>query len=336
MRLRASLNAARWNPDKPLSASAFQSWRRSLSRRHDTVSENAQDWNLRTETEDGELHAASIRIHKSDYEAVAITLEFSNMDSIQIEEIQASELPPAPAPIPATHEAGPTLSNPALLADPMDSLEVAAWTALHRAGADSGWEAFVLREPRKVVVRGIAEDANRKNAITAAMAQADPHIEVVVHIPAEATAADRALLPERKFGATAPPLAEDWLEQHFPHPSERSAYSNHVSELSRSLLGEVFMYEKLTQRYHGLHSCPCEDGLMPILLAHRQRIAELQQQLAGQMSALLDTPAKLAPKKSLTYKEARMLDFLVRSAVTAQSDPSLSLPAVLKSLRSLL
>ena len=75
---------------------------------------------------------------------------------------------------------------------------------------------------------------------------------------------------------------------------------------------------------------------MPILLAHRQRIAELQQQLAGQMSALLDTPAKLAPTKSLTYKEARMLDFLVRSAVTAQSDPSLSLPAVLKSLRSLL
>jgi hypothetical protein len=336
MRLRASLNAARWNPDKPLSSSSFQNWRRSLSSRHDTVSENTQEWDLKTETEEGGLHAASIRIRKSDYGAVAITLQFSDLSSILIEEIPASEVPLEPTSLPPTQAATPAPPIATTPIDPMDPVEVAAWTALHKARADSGWEAFVIRDSGKVVVAGMVEDANRKNEITAAMAQADPRIEVAVHTLREATAADRALLPERKFGATAPPLAEDWLEQHFPRPNERSAYASHASELSRSLLGEVFIYERLTQRYQALHSCPCEDRLEPIQVAQRQRIAELQQQLAGQMSALLDAPPKPASARLLTYKDALVLDSLVRNAVTAQSDPSLSLPVVLESLRSLL
>ncbi|WP_158790836.1 hypothetical protein [Granulicella sp. L60] len=218
--------------------------------------------------------------------------------------------------------------------DPLDVREVRAWVTLHKVGADSGWEATVIRQPDRVIVGGLVGDATRQKEIESAMAQVDPQIEIELHTTASATASDRSLFPERQLGASAPPLAEDWLEQHFPAPNERSAYSSHVSELSRSLLGQIFLYSKLNSRYQVLHACPCAKDLEPDLSSQRERIASLQQELASILAPVIGDQAVHKPVRPLTYPQVVELDRLVRNTFTAQSESSTTLSEALDGLRS--
>lgn len=322
----------KWNLERPMAPKSFQDWRRSLRDHRDVITQDERVWNLRTETDSGNLRAASIRIRKSDYSPQEVTIEYVGMEPISIEE---APLPEAPVLVADLGDTVQKLAKPsiAIVADPLDTREVHAWTILHKLGADSGWEATVIRQSDRVIVGGLVADATRQKEIESAMAQVDPQIEIDLHTTASATASDRSLFPERQLGATAPPLAEDWLEQHFPAPSERSAYSSHVSELSRSLLGQIFLYSKLNSRYQVLHACPCAKDLEPDLLAQRERIASLQQELASTLAPVIGDQAIHKPVRLLTYPQAMELDRLVRNTFTAQAESSTSLPEALDGLR---
>jgi hypothetical protein len=331
--LHRTLIDGRWNPERPMAAESFQSWRRSLTDRRDIVTQSEETWNLRTETGSGKLRAASIRIRKSDYEPQEVTLEYIGLEPILIEEAPLPEVPVLVANLEAKN-LKLVKTSPEAAPDPSDVREVHAWATLHQVGADSGWEAVVIRQADRVMVGGLVADAARQQEIDSAIAQADPQIEVNLHTYTAALPSDRALFPERKLGASAPPLAEDWLEQHFPAPNERSAYSSHVSELSRSLLGQIFLYSRLIERSQALHNCQCARDLEPILLAQRERIGSLQQELASALAPLTNEMPAQKSGRLLTYREAVELDKLVRNTFTAQSESSMTLSEALDGLRS--
>ncbi len=331
--VRRALAGGKWNLEHPMAPESFQDWRSSLSDRRDVITQDEGVWNLRTETGSGDLRAASIRIRKSDYSPQEVTLEYVGLEPILIEEAAPPEVPAHVADLGDAVQK-PVKPSTATVADPLDTREVHAWTTLHKLGADSGWEATVIRQSDRVVVGGLVADATRQKEIESVMAQVDPQIQIELHTTASALASDRALFPERQLGASAPPLAEDWLEEHFPAPNERSAYSSHVSELSRSLLGQIFLYSKLNSRYQVLHACPCAKDLEPDLLAQRERIASLQQELASTLAPVIGDTSVHKPGRLLTYREAVELDSLVRNTFTAQSESSTTLSEALNGLRS--
>jgi hypothetical protein len=327
------IKQTKWGRGDPLSAQTFRTWRDSLQSHEDTVSKQEESWRIQTSTEEGPVHAASLQIRTSDYHPTELTLEFEDEEELIISE----ETQPSPI-VQIAEEAKEIVIRPeAVHVDKADDvLEVRAWQSLHQIGADSGWEALVLRNSTQVVVAGLVPDKAAKLQIETAVAQANPQVKVEVRTYDAALPSDKQLIPERDLKGGGGGPGQDWLAQQFPNEEDRSAYRNRVSELSRVLLGQTFVYDKLNDRYKALRDCSCRKSLGPILQAHHDRIMSLQNELVLALEPLMGTTPASTPSRPLTYLQAQELDTALRNTVFPRPEGFPTLEDGVEKLRSLL
>jgi len=169
--LEPLFRAARYSWEDPLTARSFQAWRAQLADKRDEVSGGGpRNYTIRTETNDGELRAASLTLRGTDLHPIEGRLEFRNNEMVELAELPEAPFPPVPAvtgaPMHVTpHPAHPipsggAVERPGPEPGPAEELQVVA--ALHRLGADLGDPVEINRSGAQIVVSGLGIAASRQ------------------------------------------------------------------------------------------------------------------------------------------------------------------------------
>ena len=198
--LEQIFRANRFDPERPLSASAFTDWRRSVRPKAEAVAADGDELKLTTAAAPpyavNAITEAALIVRKKDWHAVALRLRVQAGNESRVYELSETayevlplqaltvfaDLPLAPAPatspavaakaspIPtaAAAEPAPTDGKPGRAA--LQAAEVSALYALHQAQADLGEQIeVVVEEGRQVVVRGLTPTAERREELTQAL-----------------------------------------------------------------------------------------------------------------------------------------------------------------------
>lgn len=193
------LSANRMNPEQPLSAASFETWRQSLAVKREEVSHLQTDAGQTLtlcvlpvgEPAVGHITEASLVVRARDWHPLAQSLKVQGANEIreyELSEAAYESMPLAafkafaePTPLstatPATRtervltEPSPAPSLKLLpTAVELQNAEMAALYALHQLKADLGEQIEVVRESNdRIVVRGQVETPDRKRELIAAM-----------------------------------------------------------------------------------------------------------------------------------------------------------------------
>ncbi|MBB5318482.1 hypothetical protein [Tunturibacter empetritectus] len=160
-RLHGQLLKTHWDDRRMLSARSYRQWHDSLSLRRDSVSHQEPYWTVKTDTDEGLLRSASLRVRSSDYRPVRLTLEFAALESVSVVENEPTE---RHVYVPAV-ETDMSVKTESLqhVDQPEDAIEAQAWTLLRTLGGDSGWEATITRKGAEVQVVGFIDDESRRD-----------------------------------------------------------------------------------------------------------------------------------------------------------------------------
>lgn len=324
------LTDAHWDTQSPLSIQSYKRWHDSLPWLHDSVQRDEPYWTIRTVTNQGALRAASLRLRTSNYAPVELKLEFVSMGPISIVEEDAALF----------RAQTRRKETPALEAqprtNPMDESEVNAWTTLHRLGADSGWEATVLRRGDDVQVVGLVPDAHRREELQTAFAKIEGVNTFLSAVRSGLTAPDGFLAHRPPTGNSAP-VAEDLLEEKFPEAGERGDYVTALSNTLRAIVGHAFEYEKLTRRHSALSGCSCAGALAFITKEQSEQLAKETAELRALLAPFTDARELSVDHRPLTYQEAQALDAKVQNLfIATDGSPVLGTERTIQQVASLL
>lgn len=307
------LKASRWGRGNPLSVRTYAEWHGSLRQRHDNVTKRDASWEVTTTTDDGLVHEAHLEMRTSDYHPTKLTLDFEDNEEICIFE---STEPSASSDI-ATRITTPTAQ---IVDNPADRVEVEAWITLHKLGADSGWEATLLRNSSQVEVEVIADNEERQHEILAAFASLP---EIVVRIHSSSDSSDQSgIWPTRlQPDGNGPGLAEKWLEQQFSAADARESYNNNTFQVSRQLIGRAFFIDRLQQRRKALAHCSCASDLSTLVKTEEQNMHNLQSELSSVIEPLIGASAQLRGR-ALTLTQTRELDLALQELFFRSNGPN--------------
>jgi hypothetical protein len=167
--LQMVFNNAHYSWREPLSAGSFQSWRRGLRSKRDTVSlihaaGEAKSYRIRTDTGTGILRSVSLTLRGERLRPANGAFQFAGEDPLEIDE---APLPAVPdlirKPPPASSES--PVETPA---SPADTLHVLA--ALNEIGADVGEPVSISEDSQhQVIVRAIGLNTDRRRQIADAL-----------------------------------------------------------------------------------------------------------------------------------------------------------------------
>lgn len=322
--VRSELLQAHWNDHQMLSAHSYRKWHDSLVQHQDSVLHHEPYWTLKTDTNQGPLRSASLRVRSSDYRPVELTLEFSELQPISVVEEKPTErhlhVPVAEADKQVHSERLQPVDEPA------DAIEVQAWNMLRALGADSGWEATISRKAGEVRVVGFIADASRRDKVEQAFSNVQG-VAVDLHQP--------GVLPRRGNNGDAQPLAERTLETLIPDSHERGQRVTEIADASRSVVGKAYLHDKLVARYNASQGSPAAHALMPLIDEERGDLLAATVRLSELLEPLIDTRKNLL-HQPLNYLQARRLDAAVLSLVNAAPKQSASLEQTEDLVRSLL
>jgi len=214
------LRANRMNPQQPLSAASFQTWRQSLAAKSEEVSrsqtEAGETLTLRVsavaEVAVGQITEASLVAPARDWRPRAQSLKVRGENEIleyELSETAYEVIPLAaltafaePAPTATRIPAAPPLTvetplaaNPLPTRAELQNAEVAALYALHQLKADLGEQIEIARESNEqIVVRGQVETPERKRELIAAL-KGIPFVAARIQTFDEATAQSARAAP---------------------------------------------------------------------------------------------------------------------------------------------
>ncbi|MBV8907005.1 MAG: hypothetical protein JOZ22_25475, partial [Acidobacteriia bacterium] len=162
---------AHYGWEDPLSAHAFAAWRSRLRQKHDRMTsvhgaDGMPRWyRLRTETNDGSLHIASLTLRADDLAAIHGAFEFADQEHVTI--VDAGEIPESQPHSAAKNSLRTQAPEQAVGA--ADELRVFA--ALDRIGADVGEPLTIETDAAKqqVVVTGMGIRPEREREIRSAL-----------------------------------------------------------------------------------------------------------------------------------------------------------------------
>jgi hypothetical protein len=323
-RARGQLRQARWNDREMLSARSYRQWHDGLAKHRDFLDHQEPYWTIRTETDQGSLRSASLRIRSSDYHPVELTLKFASLDPISVVEDTPSEERvdvPSPSASPAQSEQLQPVDDPA------DATEVQAWSLLRELGADSGWEATIVRKGRAVTVSGLVNDGARQAQFTEAFSRL-PGVTVELNQPAS--------LPQRDDSGNSLPLAESTLEAMIPDSHARGERITQISNASRAVVGKAFVYDRLLSRQRALAGSSAANALSPIARDERADLLAAMARLSDLLEPFPDMRGRRALQEPLSYAQARSLDAAILSLFNAAPRRSASLEQTTSVVRSLL
>jgi hypothetical protein len=322
--VRSELLRADWSDHQMLSARSYRKWHDSLTQHRDSVQHQEPYWTLKTDTNQGHLRSASLRVRSSDYRPVELTLEFAALQPVSVVEDQPLErhmyVPPAQPDKLARIEPLRHVDEPA------DAIEVQAWNMLRSLGADSGWEATITRKGGEVRVVGFIDDASRREKFEQAFSNLQG-VTLDLHQP--------ALLPHRGSNGDAQPLAEHTLETLIPDSHERGQRVTEIADASRAVVGKAYFHDRLIERRNASQDTPAAHALTPLLEEERGDLLAATARLSDLLEPLVDTKKNVL-HSPLSYAQARTLDAAVLSLVNAAPKQSASLEQTEGLVRSLL
>ncbi len=220
------LRANRMNPQQPLSAASFQTWRQSLAAKREEVSrsqtEAGETLTLRVsavaETAVGQITEASLVAPARDWRPQAQSLKVRGENEIREYELSetAYEVIPLatltvfaePAPKPAATRIPAVAPSPTAPPLPtsaeLQNAEVAALYALHQLKADLGEQIEIARESNEqIVVRGQVETPERKRELIAAL-KGTPFVAARIQTFDEASVQSAGAAPPQASAIIAP------------------------------------------------------------------------------------------------------------------------------------
>jgi hypothetical protein len=298
------LQSSSWGHSNPLTAGSYAQWRSSLRRRHDRVTKRGASWEVTTTTDEGEVREARLEMRLDDYHPTRLTLDFDGEEEVNISETTE----PAPAIAlakPVTPP--PPKAHPVEVDDPIDLLEVDAWSTLYRLGADTGWEGVVIRNGSQVEVELVADNDEQKRQFLTAFAPR-PEIGIKVHSSTDAIDQENILPDRMRPNGNEAGLAEGWLEERFPGTETRTKYSNETLRYSRQILGRTFFLDQLQQRQQALRRCSCNKDLSKLVSGEMHVVLSLQEDLSANLEPLIGAHRRANPR-TLTFSQAQELDF---------------------------
>ncbi|MBV8820871.1 MAG: zf-HC2 domain-containing protein [Acidobacteriaceae bacterium] len=175
--LQARFEAAHYNWDNPLSARSFSAWREQLPQKHDRVTRERNVFRIRTDTNTGDLMAASLAVNVADLRPVEGRFDFRDHDWVEISDAGERSVPETGrasaitserqhrAETPVDAHSDRTLStSPATAGD-----ELRVFVALHTLRADLGDPIDITRQGGLVRVSAAGIPAVRQSEIRAAL-----------------------------------------------------------------------------------------------------------------------------------------------------------------------
>jgi hypothetical protein len=308
----------KWSIQEPLSVHTYRQWRDSLAVHRDSVFAGQLYSIVRTETSQGNIAAASLKVLNFSYKPVELRLEFTDSRAISVE---TDDSAPAESITTANRTTQPIETPNLNGANKLDQAEVRAWQAVHTVGADTGWEAAVARIGKSVVVIDSSSEASRRQQLQDALLQnAEQKIEF--QDAASYRMNSPSFWPQRAVTGTSIPLAEGLLEEHFPNAAERSRFVTELSTASKRVVGFAFESERIRERQKALRACPCSANLDALLRDDGTRLAQEFQKEITLLSQALGPMQRSETKRVLSYREARELDLELESLFNAAEDSS--------------
>jgi hypothetical protein len=323
-RAHAQIVQTPWNDREMLSARSYRRWHDGLSQHRDSIYHQEPYWTIKTDTNQGSLRSASLRVRTSDYRPVELTLEFASLDPISVVEDEPSERRVDLAAASKSPVLNPGLQH---VEDPADAVEVQAWLLLREICADSGWEVTIVRDGSKVKVAGSVDGATRQAQITDAFSKL-PDVAVELDRP--------AFLPQRGGNGDSLPLAEIMLEAQIPDAHERGERTTEISNASQSVLGKAFFYDRLLVRQRALGESSSASALNPLVLEERADLVAATARLSDLLDPFPEMRGRRIQREPLSYAQARSLDAAILSLFTAAPQQSASLQEATGQVRALL
>jgi hypothetical protein len=324
-RLHGQLLKTHWDDRRMLSARSYRRWHDSLSRRKDSILHQEPYWTVKTDTDEGLLRSASLRVRSSDYRPVGLTLEFAALEPVSVVENEPAERH-VYVPAMATDMSVKT-QNLQHVDQPEDAIEVQAWNLLRALGGDSGWEATITRKGTEVRIVGFIDDESRRGKFE----------EAFSHLQGVSTDLERPeVLPKRGTSGEGQPLAEKTLERLIPDSHQRGERVTEIADASRTIVGKAFLCDQLIARRNAFQSSPSAHALTPLIEEERADILAATARLSDLLEPLLEPGQSRVSHVPLNYSEARQLDAAVLSLVNAAPEQTASLEQTQKYIRSLL
>jgi hypothetical protein len=324
-RLHGQLLKTHWDDRRMLSARSYRQWHDSLSQRRDSVLHQEPYWTVKTDTDEGLLRSASLRVRSSDYRPVGLTLEFAALESVSVTESEPTE---RHVYVPAM-QTNMSVKTESLehIDQPEDAIEAQAWNLLRTLGGDSGWEATITRNGNQVRVVGFIDDESRRNKFE----------EAFSNLPGVSTDLKRPdVLPKRGSSGEGQPLAEKALEQLIPDSHQRGERVTEIADASRAIVGKTFLCDQLIARRNAFQNSPSAHALTPLIEEERAGILAATARLSDLLEPLLEPDQSRVSHVPLNYPEARQLDAAVLSLVNAAPKQTASLEDTQRHIRTLL
>ena len=265
--LQARFQTAHYDWDDPLSAKAYQAWFDGLAMatRHDVVTTVADPqlpaercYQIRTETSEGNLAAASLMLRAADLSPVESKLEFRDREWVEFTELTEATLPEATTrddgrPVATNVEppiGGAVPSRPARTPGPTASIsdELQVLAALHEIGADLGDPVEVTLSDGKVLVNGVGIPAERQKQIHDAL-DALPNVQIQFSEPAAAPLPAAPAVPDAAPGGSKPVGIQARVEQQVGGRAEFERFSAQVLDRNELMMSQAYALRALAQRF---------------------------------------------------------------------------------------
>src|ERR1051326_4178334 len=258
--LQALFVAAHYDWDDPLSARSYQAWRNQLAGKRDEVTPEQDSYRVRTDTDSGELSAATLKLRKQDLRPVEERLEFRNQEWVEITKV-AEEPAPQPTGIVAngerpagvistTPERTPvntaplaTIESPATVGD-----ELHVFAALHQVGADLGDPIEVSRSGSKILVSGVGIPGERQHEINDALST-QPHVVVRFSEAAPSAVQPQKETPTESTGSADVRQLQGRIAQQIGGRANFDQLAAQVLDLSESMMSRAYALRRLAERF---------------------------------------------------------------------------------------
>jgi anti-sigma factor RsiW len=258
----ALFREANWDWNDPLSARSFEQWRDRQVHKTDAVAavQNPQEpsehlTQIRTESAEGELAAASITLDTGTYSAVSERLEFRDSQWVELSQIAETPKESAggfgvahvEAPVRAAEPPSPPAAfAPGSSASISDELQVLS--ALSEIGADLGDPVEVNLTGGKVVVSGADVPPRRQDLIRATLANR-PNVEVDFSQSGSATLPASTVVAGGSVGKPVASPLESRLEKQLGSHAEFDRFSAQLQDLLEASRERVFALRNLAKKF---------------------------------------------------------------------------------------
>lgn len=308
--LRTTLGYAGVDWDRPISASAYQTWRDRQQERSDrVVSSGVHLLTLTTTVPEGVVSEQSLTVRDTDFHPVQRRISFRNSQTVEIAELDFKVLPWSAVeanvfepseniPIHVATDVPSVLSPFHLPANPsleeLDETELMARLILNQLHADTGEQIEIHHSPSEVEVEGLVETEERKRELTSQLITL-PHLKVSIQSAAELRAIPSSAPQSIRVQTDTLPVQSSALESYL-RPQGRSVKD--INSLAQRFFNNALTISQesnailsLRLRFAATEQRPiiASATLQELLYSHRERLKEAlrqQRELLEEIGAL--------------------------------------------------